>query len=227
MAATGFWKDLRLVDVPPAAPKDFLVELPAELPPSEPYYFLSARQRVICQRYLELKAYASFLPGWVPHRRVAVALGHGEQGIEAALKSLDGVPYVWGTEFENVHTLWRFEEPSFEVGGKVYHGSESFYQAQKPFPFDAEEWDAKRDGVMRTAVAKKFQDPELRRLLLSTRSHPLLSIKHDKYWGMSPTGEGQNMLARMLMDLREELKVEHGTSTHAGAAELAPCVGDS
>lgn len=186
-------------------PPGFLRELPLELPGGEPYYYLSRKQWGICSRLEPLAPYAAFLPGWVPHRRVADALSLPHKGIDNAMRKLGGTPYVWGTEFENVHTLWHFEEPSITVNGCTYKGSENYYQRQKPNPFDEEMWMAQRDEVMRTAVREKFAEPQLRRLLVSTHPHPLLSIKGDRYWGVEPSGQGENQLAVLLMELRDSL----------------------
>jgi ribA/ribD-fused uncharacterized protein len=69
------------------------------------------------------------------------------------------------------------------------------------------DWDAKRTLVMRGLLAQKFAYPDLRRKLVET--HPYRIIEgndwNDFYWGVC-RGEGQNMLGRMLMDLREELR---------------------
>jgi len=196
-----------------SAPSDFLERLPTELPENEPYYYLSAAQRRICERSTVLAPYASHLPGWVPHRRVADALHHSHAGIEGALRKSDGQPYVWATEFENVHTYWKYREPSLTIDGKSYHCSEDFFHKQKPNPFDKELWVGKgpglgrRDQVMQKGVRAKFTDPALQELLLASHPHPLLSIKGDDYWGVRPSGQGHNMLARLLMELREELVV--------------------
>ncbi|MEC7984863.1 MAG: NADAR family protein, partial [Myxococcota bacterium] len=81
-----------------------------------------------------------------------------------------------------------------------------YYQAQKPYPFDADAWDAQRDEVMRVAIRQKFTaDDSLRTLLLSTAPHPLLSIKNDHYWGITYNGIGCNRLAVLLMELRETI----------------------
>jgi len=191
------------------APADFFTILPEFLPEGQPYYFLSERQQNICKSKKELSLYSAHLPGWVPHRRVADALGHSHAGIEAALARL-GRPYVWASEFENVHTFWNYRERGFTVSGRVYKDSEDFFHKQKPNPFNKELWDGaspgfgRRDEVMLTAVRKKFEDLELKALLLSTHNHPLLSIKGDAYWGMLPSGRGENMLAKLLMNLRAE-----------------------
>jgi predicted NAD-dependent protein-ADP-ribosyltransferase YbiA (DUF1768 family) len=60
---------------------------------------------------------------------------------------------------------------------------------------------------MKLVLLHKFHaDPKLAQLLLSTHPHPLASIKPDRYWGMGFDGQGQNKLALLLMEVREELK---------------------
>jgi len=58
---------------------------------------------------------------------------------------------------------------------------------------------------MRRAVREKFQDATLRELLVASHPHPLLSIKNDDYWGVYPSGKGENALAKIEMELREEI----------------------
>lgn len=198
------------------APADFFKILPPSLPRDQPYYFLSGQQRALCEKNSILAPYAKHLPGWVPHRHVADALGHSQSGIEAALAMpmLSGRPYVWATEFENVHTFWKFREPRLKVNGVRYHCSEDFFHKQKPKPFDSKVWDGPgpglglRDQIMDIAVRRKFQDAELRQLLIASYPHPLLSIKGDSYWGVLPHGRGENRLAVLLESLRAELVAE-------------------
>merc|ERR1719473_1803971 len=105
------------------------------------------------------------------------------------------------------------------VDGTRWRDSESFYQAQKPVPFDDEVWTAARVNVMRTALRAKFAAcAEARELLLSTHPHPLVSIKGDAYWGYDAVRGGDNMLAVLLMELRAALVA--GGPALAGA--LAP-----
>ena len=189
----------------PEADGDFYQALPADLPSGQPYYYLSERQRDKCAGLSALAPYASHLPGWVPHRRVAEALKFSPAGIENALQRLCGRPYVWATEFENVHSFWSFGEPGIAVDGVRYSSSEAFFQAQKPRPFDAVAWEHRRNDVMRKGLRMKFQLPELRVLLVASYPHPLLSIKDDAYWGVTARGQGENMLARLLMELRDQL----------------------
>ena len=165
--------------------------------------FLSAQQRdVIAARPGLSHALAHLsLPAWVPQRVVARALGHSPEGVERALTHLGGRPYCWATEFENVHALWRYDEPPLVVDGAQHECSEAYFHSQKPQPFDAEEWAGRRDDVMRTALRAKLRaDPGLATLLRTTRGVPLLALKQDMYWGKNITNpsEGRAMLGHRL-----------------------------
>jgi hypothetical protein len=169
----------------------------------EPRVYLSAAQGAVCARYHELKDLQ--LPGWVRLSLVAGALEHGTAGIEKALEYTEGEPFVWATEFENVHDTWVFAEPRLTIAGKEYKDSEAYYQEHKPA---ARDWsasaNAQRVGVMRTALAAKFAaSGEARALLVASHPHRLLSIKGDRFWGFNPVLGGENMLAVLLTELRE------------------------
>ena len=100
-----------------------------------------------------------------------------------------------------------FAEPTLRIDGVVYTCSEQYYHAQKPRPFDEAAWEAQRVDVMRRAVrAKVAASAEVRQLLLATGDHPLLSVKADRFWGFDPKRGGENMLARLLEELRQELR---------------------
>jgi predicted NAD-dependent protein-ADP-ribosyltransferase YbiA (DUF1768 family) len=149
------------------------------------------------------------LPAWVPAEVIANALGYGMDGITKATASAAGTPYVWATEFENVHELWKFTEPVIAVGDTVYASSETYYQSQKPEPFDADEWNkVKVEHMFKAIRAKVVAAPEVKELLLSTKNHPLVSIKGDAFWGVHPAKGGQNALGLLWMRLRAELKAE-------------------
>ena len=50
-----------------------------------------------------------------------------------------------------------------------------------------------------------------RELLLATHGHPLVAIKRDRFWGFDPVSKtGGNMLAVLLEELRESLRVTQG-----------------
>jgi len=185
------------------APPELLSEPPSAL--SEPLIYLSARQALECGKRAGLSRFADHLPGWVPATVIAEALGFSDEGIRRAIQYTGG-PYLWATEFENVHTLWEYAEPDIVIGGKRFAGSEAYYHSQKPVPFDDAKWLPMRVEVMRTAVRAKFAAAaDARALLMATHPHPLLSIKGDCFWGFDARHGGENKLAELLMELRSEL----------------------
>ena len=117
--------------------------------------------------------------------------------------------------------------------GKTWPTSEHYFQAQKYAGTPREEeirqakspsiaarlgrdrahklrpdWESVKDQVMREVVLAKFtQHPELRELLLSTGEATLVEhTENDSYWGDGGDGSGRNMLGRILMSVREELR---------------------
>ncbi len=69
------------------------------------------------------------------------------------------------------------------------------------------DWEKIKDNVMLTGLRKKFEDPELRSLLLATGDEELVEGNYwgDTYWGVC-NGVGQNKLGKLLMQVREEIK---------------------
>ena len=124
-------------------------------------------------------------------------------------------------EFENEHRIYIFKESTIHVEGKEYACSEAFFQKMKPTPFDVETWQPKRDEVMRKALRAKFSsNMPLREFLVSTFPHQLLSLKKDIYWAFDPdTGCGDNVLAEMLMQLRNEFVEEDAAAATASELE--------
>lgn len=127
----------------------------------------------------------------------------------------------------------NFAPYPIELKGKVWPTSEHYFQAQKFAGTEHEEairrvksptvaarmgrdrkkplrpdWEAVKDGVMRTAVRAKFrQHPELRELLLATGDATIVEhTERDAYWGDGGDGSGRNMLGRILMEVRDELR---------------------
>ena len=70
------------------------------------------------------------------------------------------------------------------------------------------DWESVKVGIMRQAVRAKFtQHEEPRLLLLSTGDATLVDhTENDSYWGDGGDGSGKNMLGRILMEIREELR---------------------
>ena len=130
-------------------------------------------------------------------------------------------------ELENERRTYIFKESLIHVEGKEYACSEEFFQKSKPTPFDVETWQPQRDEVMRKALRAKFSSNiPLRDFLVSTFPHQLLSLKKDIYWAFDPdTGCGDNVLAEMLMQLRNEFVEEDAaaaTAVEGQITELEP-----
>lgn len=71
-------------------------------------------------------------------------------------------------------------------------------------------WDENKYRIMDIIVYDKFlRNPELRQKLIDTGDRYLEETNHwkDTYWGINyKTGEGQNNLGKILMEVRENLK---------------------
>ncbi len=131
--------------------------------------------------------------------------------------------------------LSNFSEHRFELDGVFWPSVEHYYQAQKyagtPVelqiceagdPLKArkmgqnralvvrEDWDAVKEEVMRRAVrAKVSQNRRLREQLLATGNELLAhQSSSDSYWGCGPDGLGHNRLGIILMEVRNELRIQ-------------------
>ena len=119
------------------------------------------------------------------------------------------------------------------LAGKRWPTSEHYFQAQKfeetayqeeirkeKSPMQAarmgrnrkrplrKDWESVKVEIMRQAVLAKFtQHSNLRELLLSTGDTRLVEhTTNDTYWGDGGDGTGKNMLGRILMEVREQLR---------------------
>jgi ribA/ribD-fused uncharacterized protein len=140
--------------------------------------------------------------------------------------SSDEVPYGC---FSN------FSSHSFDLDGHRWPTAEHYYQAQKfagtPYadrirraatPSDAarlgraparplrRDWERVKDEVMRRAVAAKFAaHADIRAVLLATGDEEIVEDSStDHYWGRGRTGTGKNMLGRILMRTRTQLRTD-------------------
>jgi len=132
--------------------------------------------------------------------------------------------------------LSNFYESPFDFMGTTYQSVEHFYQAAKAVdPLEADivvssatpgeskkqgrriecrdDWDEVKISVMRFALEMKFMDPVLRQKLLDTGDHSLFegNVWGDTFWGVDTrTGQGKNHLGKLLMELREKYRKDHG-----------------
>ena len=132
-------------------------------------------------------------------------------------------------EFSNFYPI------SISVDLKEYKSSEHYYQSKKyentkwedhvrsqNKPFEAaregrrkdlpmrSDWNEVRLLVMRRALIAKFKKIDhMKNLLLSTGNAEIVEYSDkDYFWGRGKDGAGYNMMGKLLMELREEIKIE-------------------
>lgn len=136
------------------------------------------------------------------------------------------VPYGVLGNFDTKHPItmngvkWPSTEHYFQAQKFVGTGHvEAVRQADKPRDAAAmgrdrsrplrKDWETVKDDIMREAVRAKFtQYPELRYILIETGDAELIEhTSNDSYWADGGDGTGKNMLGKILMDIREELRI--------------------
>ena len=61
--------------------------------------------------------------------------------------------------------------------------------------------------MLKALRAKFTQDEELKKMLFETGESKLIEhTKNDKFWGDAGNGTGKNMLGKLLMKLRSQIK---------------------
>jgi ribA/ribD-fused uncharacterized protein len=137
------------------------------------------------------------------------------------------IPYGVFGNFDSKHPIY--------LDGKIWPSTEHYFQAQKfagteyedavrmtPKPRDAAamgrdrnlplraDWEQVKDTIMREAVRAKFnQYPDLGQLLLDTGTAELVEhTTNDSYWADGGDGSGKNMLGKILMEVRIDLRIK-------------------
>ncbi len=121
---------------------------------------------------------------------------------------LDGVE--WPTA-EHYFQAQKFQDESLRrlIRETVSHMEVKKLGNRRDYPL-RENWEQVKDDVMRTAVrAKVMQHEEVRATLSDTGNAVLCEhTVNDSYWADGGDGSGRNMLGRILMEVREELRRE-------------------
>lgn len=132
----------------------------------------------------------------------------------------------------------NFYPSEFVLDGYKWRNNEAFYQANKFAPggktyMDIQravppreakdigndkkgsetlrvDWEGVKIGVMLRGLEAKFkQNHEMAELLLSTGDEEIVELSmKDDIWGSGPNGDGQNLLGKCLMEVREKLRRE-------------------
>lgn len=143
------------------------------------------------------------------------------------------VIYFYSAHEDPYGCFSNFSRHGFNVDGKYWRTSEHYFQAQKfagtpheervrgaKTPKQAaeigrdrklplrEDWEQVKDKVMRKAVLAKFSThPDIRAILLGTGDEAIVeNAPNDYYWGCGQDGTGKNMLGKILMQVREQLR---------------------
>ena len=85
---------------------------------------------------------------------------------------------------------------------------EAFKVAERNKPFRRADWDDVKVSIMRDILrAKAAQHEYVRRKLLATGDRELVEDSwRDDFWGWGPNRDGQNMLGKLWMEVRAELR---------------------
>ncbi|MER6198781.1 NADAR family protein [Streptomyces sp. NPDC001586] len=143
--------------------------------------------------------------------------------------------YFYGADEVPYGCFSNFSDHGFDLDGVWWPTSEHYFQAQKfkgtrhadlirraRTPLRAAElgrdastplrrdWERVKDDAMRRAVETKFRaHADIRAILLSTRDEEIVEdTTTDHYWGRGRTGNGKNMLGRILVRTRSRLHAE-------------------
>ena len=118
---------------------------------------------------------------------------------------------AWGTS-EHYYQAHKYDQEKLQEYVRAAKSPEEAAKRgrQKDLP-KRKNWKSVKDQIMYKALVAKFtQHENLKRLLLSTGSAPLVEhTKRDKYWGDAGDGSGLNKLGIMLTEIREKLRKGH------------------
>jgi N-glycosidase YbiA len=158
------------------------------------------------------------------------------------------MPILFYSTREAYGCFSNFSPHGITLNGKWWPTSEHYFQAQKFAGTDYEEqirlaktprqaadlgrsrsrpmrpdWEQVKDAVMREAVLQKFlEHKDIQEVLLSTGDEELVeNAPGDYYWGVGADGSGKNMLGRILMDVRAEIRARRVPGAGAGQTRMA------
>jgi protein-tyrosine phosphatase len=97
------------------------------------------------------------------------------------------------------------------IFNNIFHAYNYYSQIYETDPsnvmfveFEGENWDTKKENIMKFIVVKSIESNyELRENLLNSHLRPIIAhLEHDSLWGIGHDNCGQNKLGKMLDDLR-------------------------
>jgi len=154
--------------------------------------------------------------------------------------------YFYSTR-DNYGCFSNFSAHGVKLKDKWWATSEHYFQAQKFAGTEHEElvrlaktpkqaaemgrdrdrppradWEQVKDDVMREAVRQKFlTHADIQKVLLATGDEELVeATSNDYYWGCGTNGTGKNMLGKILMEVRREIRSAEGANADRVSPEL-------
>jgi ribA/ribD-fused uncharacterized protein len=117
------------------------------------------------------------------------------------------------TRFDTAEALYHWhkfpDEPGIQMAIRAAPSAhEAFQIAQREAARRRPDWDAVKVDVMRSILqAKVAQHEYVRRKLLETDTRELVENSwRDSFWGWGPNRDGRNMLGKLWMEIRAELR---------------------
>lgn len=109
--------------------------------------------------------------------------------------------------FTKCTSLQSIEYNRARIGSSAGVGVDGGAHASAPNGYIPDEWNAVKVSIMRSLLEQKFDaeiNPELRARLLATGTKHLEEMNWwgDTFWGTDKEGKGENMLGKLLMEVR-------------------------
>ena len=128
--------------------------------------------------------------------------------------------YRRGIRFDTSEAAYHFEKfpdyPDIQEAIRTAESAhEAFKIAEKHKACRRKDWDEVKIPIMKEILLSKASQHEyVRRKLLETGNRELVEDSwRDNYWGWGPNKDGKNMLGRLWMEVRSELRSpENGQS---------------
>ena len=137
------------------------------------------------------------------------------------LSNFSAFRLVWkGHKFDTAEAAYHWEKfrgrGSIEAKNAAFlvqhsrSAHEAFQTAREMRHFCRPDWDDVRVGIMRDILREKADQHEyVRRKLLATGDRELIEDSwRDDFWGWGPDRDGQNVLGKLWMEIRSELRAK-------------------
>lgn len=112
---------------------------------------------------------------------------------------------------EHAYHWEKFKDTDFKIAKRILDARsahEAFKLAEKYKEFRRPDWDDVKREIMKEILIEKVDQHEyVKRKLIDTGDRALVEDSwRDSVWGWGPDQKGQNLLGKIWMEIREELK---------------------